>query len=107
MSTPKTNWRSLIQEHMTEHGDSWNNVIYQVGMTPTSEERYGREFEEIDETTAWQYRLFYDGHGLEEGCPFTVWTRRRVYFPACYDGAEFVSSVPRNPVSKPAIHVGG
>lgn len=51
-------------------------------------------------------REFDSGFGLVEGCPFTVWTARRVYFPTVYDGAERCSSVSRHPDGIPTGHVG-
>ena len=50
---------------------------------------------------------FDDGFGSSEGIPFTVWTVNRVYFPACYDGSEWIASVPRNPNGEPVRHIGG
>ena len=52
-------------------------------------------------------REFNDGYGGTEGAPFTAWTEGRVYFPACYDGAEWVWSAPRNPCDEATDHVGG
>ena len=52
-------------------------------------------------------RKFYDGYGSSEGEPFTLWTKDRVYFPGVYDGAEWVSSVPRNPCDEATSHIGG
>lgn len=50
---------------------------------------------------------FDDGFGMPEGKPFTAWTETRVYFPVCYDGAETVSSAPRNPCDEAHNHRGG
>ena len=50
---------------------------------------------------------FDSGYGCAEGCEFTVWTMDYVYFPACYDGAEWVASVARNPNGEPTEHIGG
>jgi len=50
---------------------------------------------------------FDPGYGGSEGIPFTVWTAKRVYFPAVYDGAEWVASVARFPDGQPTTHVGG
>lgn len=50
---------------------------------------------------------FYDYYGLIEGKPFTAWSEKRVYFPVCYDGAEWVGSAPRNPSLESCEHVGG
>ena len=79
----------MMEEEMKSHDDSWDNV---VSCTLTEEEL--RE-------------SFDDDFGGQEGKPFTVWTETRVYFPAIYDGAEWVESVSRNPDGKPTGHVGG
>jgi hypothetical protein len=82
-------WKSLIIEEMTKVNDSWDNV---VSCTLTEEELC----EQFDE-----------GFGGREGKSFTVWTKTRVYFPAIYDGREWVESVSRNPDGNPTHHVGG
>ena len=51
--------------------------------------------------------VFDDGFGLEEGLAFTAWTDDYVYFPLCYDGSEWVGSVPRNPKLVSTRHQGG
>lgn len=53
------------------------------------------------------HRPFNPGFGGSEGAPFTCWSETRVYFPAVYDGSEWVSSVPRNPCDEATGHVGG
>jgi hypothetical protein len=51
---------------------------------------------------------FDDSWGTAEARPFVAWSERWVYFPVTYDGAEWVSKVPRNPCSEFAPgHVGG
>ncbi len=50
---------------------------------------------------------FDNGYGCPEGPVFTAWTQNRVVFPVCYDGAESVRSVPRNPTNEATEHVGG
>lgn len=47
------------------------------------------------------------GYGCSEGCEFTAWGEKYVYFPATYDGAEWIAKVPRNPCDEPTKHVGG
>ena len=42
-----------------------------------------------------------------EGCPFTAWGEKNVYFPAQYEGSEWIAYVPRNPTHKATLHVGG
>ena len=50
---------------------------------------------------------FNAGYGLEEGPAVLVWTESHVCFPVCYDGAEWMDKVPRNPRPEPRLHVGG
>lgn len=47
------------------------------------------------------------GYGCPEGCEFTAWGEKYVYFPATYDGAEWVEKVPRNPCDELTKHIGG
>jgi hypothetical protein len=85
----QTTWRTLITEEMESNGSSWDDVVahtFQEG--------------ELD-------GLFNAGAtGPEEGCPFTLWTSRHVYFPLTYDGSESVGSAPRDPCSEPMRHIG-
>jgi len=82
-------WKSLITEEMNNHDDSWDSVV----SCTLTEEELSKSFDE--------------GYGWIEGKPFTVWTKTRVYFPAVYDGMEWVGSVSRNPDGNPTQHVGG
>lgn len=50
---------------------------------------------------------FDDGFGGTEGANFTAWGERWVYFPICYDGAEWVGHAPRNPCDIAMSHQGG
>jgi len=84
-----TTWRKLLDTALIAEGESWGDV---VANTLTDEE--------LDVQ-------FYDGYGAPEGTPFFMWTANRVYFAVCYDGAESVASVPRNPCDEPPSHVGG
>lgn len=80
-------WRELIYEEMKNQNESWADVVSHT------------EFD-LD-------RKFNDDYGTPEGEPFTLWTKKRVYFPVEYDGSERVSSVPRSPRSKEVTrHVG-
>jgi len=81
-------WRELITVEMEERGEAWGDV---VGVA-CSEGELDRQFD--------------SGYGGSEGAPFTLWTMDRVYFPAVYDGLEWVASVPRNPCDEEMEHVG-
>ncbi len=83
------NWKELIQYEMNFYNETFDDV---VECTLTEEE----------------LMVYFDcGYGGTEGKPFTLWTTNRVYFPGNYDGAEWVSSVSRNPDGKPTHHIGG
>ncbi|RLB65126.1 MAG: hypothetical protein DRH04_10820 [Deltaproteobacteria bacterium] len=47
------------------------------------------------------------GYGRPEGRPFSAWSKKYVYFPVVYDGAEWVGRAPRNPCDEATDHVGG
>ena len=79
------NWRKMIKD------------VLPVGETiiacTISDEELDREFD--------------DGYGGSEGAPFTAWSENWVFFPICYDGAEWVGRAPRNPCDISMIHQGG
>lgn len=84
-----TNWRKLLTGLMNENGETLDDIQSNT-MTDA----------EMD-------TMFDDDYGGKEGCPFTVWTDKFVYFPGCYDGSEWVSCVSRHPNGVPTRHVGG
>lgn len=81
------NWKELLDEAFTSSGDSWQDVEF----NSMTQEQMEKEF--------------YDGYGAIEGCAFGIWTKNFVYFPAVYDGAEWVDWIPRNPCG-PIGHIG-
>ncbi len=96
-------WRKLITSQMETRKESWDNVIhYALGPNKSwwSEEDEESKEPALDEP-------FDTDFGGTEGCWFTLWTERYVYFPVKYDGAEWVCSVPRNPNDEATAHVGG
>ena len=86
----RINWKEAIMNEMKEQNETWDIDI--VSHTLTTEELLER---------------FNSGFGGSEGCPFTLWTKKRVYFPVVYDGAEWVDSVPRDPCEEKTRHIGG
>lgn len=52
-------------------------------------------------------RKFDSIFGHNEGTPFVAWSDKYVYFPVCYDGADRIGRVPRNPGEFDAEHFGG
>ena len=85
----KTNWRKLIEVELKKQEESWVDVVSCTLLEKELDEEFNP-----------------DGFEGPEGKPFTLWTHDRVYFPACYDGAEWVSSVSRLPDAVPTEHVG-
>ena len=71
-------------------GEALDTTPYETTLTP----------EEFD-------LKFDPGYGGTNGVPFTLWTEDYVYFPAKYDGSEWVEGVPRNPCDIATKHVGG
>lgn len=84
-----TTWRELIAEEMADHKETWGDILIV-------------QFLWGDADTE-----FHSGFGTSEGSPFTLWTKKRAYFPVVYDGCEWVASVSRDPDSEATHHVGG
>ncbi len=80
-------WRELLSAEMQNRKDT---VVLSTTLTN----------EELDTP-------FNSGYGTSEGKPFTAWSKKYVYFPVVYDGAEWVGSAPRNPCGEATDHVGG
>ena len=79
----------MLDEALKENGEAWADV------------------EANTMTEADMAKEFYSGYVGTEGCAFTVWTTRYVYFPICYDGSESVGRAARNPDGKPTERQGG
>lgn len=84
-------WADLIREEMKDKRDESPTVHAVID---------GGNLESFHEK-------FDSGYGVSKGRLFTLWTEKRVYFPVCYDGAEWVGSVPRNPCLETTEHFGG
>ena len=82
-------WRKLILEEMKVHNETMDDIIFST----LTKQQMNIEFN--------------SGYGGTNGIGFTIWTKNRVYFPCCYDGAEWAESVSRNPDGKPTEHIGG
>lgn len=82
-----TTWRKEIFDALTEHGETWSDVESMM----LSDAQLDKEFD--------------SDFGCKKGEAFTVWTKRRVYFPTEYDAAEWVASVSRHPDGKATDHI--
>lgn len=80
-------WRRLITREFNVTHDSWDEVD---GCTLRED----------------QLDVVFDAE-LGEGESFTLWTRKRVYFPGGYDGRQWVVSVSRHPDGVPTDNLQG
>lgn len=87
-----SSWYKMLKQEMEERGD---NFFKRVCTLNEKELKVN----------------FHEGYGRENGKPFTAWGENYVYFPICYDGAEWVGYAPRNPtehaLKNPMRHQGG
>ena len=84
-----TTWKALLSRALEERGESFSDLESNT----LTEDDLVQEFD--------------NSFGGVEGKPFTAWSAKTVYFPICYDGAEWVGSVSRHPDGKPTEHQGG
>ena len=82
------NWYKMLEEAMSSDKESISNMICTL-----TEEELKEEFNA--------------GFGGTEGKSFTAWGKNWVYFPICYDGAEWVGQAPRHPCDISMNHQGG
>ena len=83
-----SNWYDMLKEKMEQDGEDFT-----------------ARHCTLDEAALKKY--FDDGYGRTVGEPFTAWGENWVYFPICYDGAEWVGHAPRNPCDTAMDHQGG
>lgn len=88
MSRNMTTWRKELTEAFQEAGEDITKMVCTLDDTGLDTE-------------------FYAGFGGSEGSAFTAWGEKYVFFPAVYDGAEWVAKAPRNPSDEATEHVGG
>jgi hypothetical protein len=90
-----TTLREWFDQFTTETGEQVEVVLVGDELTTYATARST----EID-------RVFDDGYGLAECPPFCAWSPSWVLFPAQYDGAEWLSRVPRNPIVHEPVQPG-
>lgn len=88
MNNYETSYRQDLTQELAKNGETWADVESHT-LTET----------QLDE-------LFDHGYGGSYGAAFTLWTKNHVYFPAVYDGAEWIEFVPRHPNGRATKHVG-
>lgn len=82
-------WRKIITEAMSANDEKFSDLVSCTLDDAGLDEKFD------------------SGFGGEEGKPFTAWSANFVYFPICYDGAEWCGSAPRNPNGVALEHQGG
>lgn len=82
-------WKKMLEYAMKKRGET----LAELEATTLTEADMVKEFD--------------SSYGEVKGVPFTAWSAKTVYFPVCYDGAEWVGSVSRHPDGKPTKHQGG
>jgi hypothetical protein len=87
MKSELTTWRKEFEEAFKTTGDSFERLI--IAIEPGG---LDKEFD--------------SGYGSTNGSCFTAWSDNYVYFPACYDGAEWIEYVFRNPCNQVTAHIG-
>jgi hypothetical protein len=88
---------------MREDEESWKDMILKVMRDDDSFDNMEKCTIPLEELS----REFYTGYGGADGTPFLLWTKKYIYFPAIYDGAEWVERIPRDPCDIDFEHVGG
>lgn len=87
-----TTWKELIKMEMRNHAESWEDFV-------------ACTLDESELNTRFN-TLLHNSYDDTEGAPFTLWTKKRIYFPTYYAGTEWVASVPRNPTDEVTRHIG-
>ncbi len=84
-----TTWRKELETVFSQYDDSFENVI---DYSP-------KDSKWLD--------FYFDDYSKEiEGNSFTIWTKKRVYFPVSSNGQESVGSVSRYPDNNSTDHFG-
>ena len=85
-----TTWHKEISNELESHNETWKDVL--VSDCTLNHIKLHKEFD--------------SSYGGVRGAPFTIWSKKRVYFPATHGGAEWCASVSRNPDGIPTNHIG-
>ena len=92
-----TSWAKMLRDKLEDKNDSLVQLCIKFNGVDT--------FVPLDH---YGFCAKFDGSfGCPEGCHFTAWGERYVYFPVTYDGSEWIEAVPRNPELIATNHLGG
>jgi hypothetical protein len=102
------NWRQELNELLWKHNDPLVTLVIQYDPALEDGDLYGvSEPTSVDINHPTFAREFDESFDVVEGCRFTAWGEKYVYFPASYDGREWIAFVPRHPAMVATEHVGG
>jgi len=107
-----TTWKELLEAQIKHYDDTLVSVYAENTKSnlwaELDDDEEPTEYTQADHLNIPGLLVQYDsGYGSTNGPAFTAWREKRVYFPAQYDGSEWVDSVPRNPCAQVTQHVGG
>jgi hypothetical protein len=97
-------WKSYIKKEMRKHREKIADIVemsvekQRQWTSDPSTPILGREWMDVEHQNE---------YALVRAASFTIWTSKRVYFPAGYDGNVSVASVSRDPDGMPTPYVGG
>jgi hypothetical protein len=94
------NWRTELEQMLLDNEDELEVLVVKSENRPMRPIAVPIDYGVFD-------REFDGGYGGSEGCSFTAWGGKYVYFPAVYDGSEWIECVPRNPCLIATTHIGG
>jgi len=94
------NWRTELELALLDMEDELEVLVVKARQRPMAPKAVPVDHPVFD-------REFDGGWGSSGGCAFTAWGGKYVYFPAVYDGSEWIAFVPRNPCLQATSHVGG
>lgn len=94
------NWKTELEGCLDFNGDKLELLVVKERTIPMAAQAVHIDHPVFD-------REFDSGFGAVEGCKFTAWGGLYVYFPAAYDGSEWIDFVPRNPCLQATTHIGG
>lgn len=96
MTEKRKTWREDIADELARHGETWADVVSVTwgGAADDTFEASQNIPVTLDSEPCWT-------------ASFTIWTRKRVYFPAIYEDHNWTDSVARDPDGVATMPVGG
>ncbi len=93
-----SNLKDLIKEALGDKGVTVSDI--EMAAVPNEKDDEGKGYQLMcweEAAKIFDYE-FDSGYGGEEAHRFWIWTRDWIFFKGTYDGMEWVTCVPRNPL---------